>query len=189
MAHDLSLPSSPLAGALPEIKRRVEDSKSSIHFLSEEDTIVNGSIQFRRHVRADWNPVLKRYVPLEKERLEWETTTVLFVAADDIVDRVAQGGDALIEWIADVRLTLHVPLSQQLLLLIRGMNKYHAKTQSIVNRNFRETARAGLAGENVPALSAATVTGRVDRAQVEAELLRAQVVQRVFVVHGELWLC
>lgn len=185
MAHDLSLPTSPIAGALPELRARLDESKSSLHFLSEDDTIVNGSIQFRRQVRATWNPVIKRYVPLDEARQEWEKTTVLVASADDIVDRVSHGDDALITWLADVRLTLGMSLNDHLLLLVRGMDKYHSRTQSIINRNFRETARAGLSGEQVAAAKSSSVTGRLDKAEVEEELLRAQVVQRIFVVQGE----
>lgn len=181
MAYDLSLPSSPIAGALPEIKQRVADSHSSIHFLTPDETVVQGTIRFLRHVRAEWNPQKKQYIPLDKERQEWDSATVLVASVDAIVDHIAEGGDALIEWLSDVRLTLSLKPSDQILLLVRGLDKYHSKTRSIHNRNFREAARAGMSAAE---FGGAAVSGRIEKEDIEMELLRAQVVQRVFIVQG-----
>lgn len=184
LSHDLSLPSAPIAGAIPELRRRIEESLSSIHVAEEEDTVVEGTIRFLRRVTAEWDAVAKIYVPIEVERKEWEPTTVLVASGEAIVDRVAQGGDALTDWLSDVQLTLDMKTHEQLMLVVRGLEKYHSKTKSIANRAFRETARAGLAGEGVAGVPTSVLSARVDKDQVEAELLRAQVVQRVFVVHG-----
>lgn len=185
MSHDLSLPSSPIAGAMPELQRRVDASASSIIFVPEEDTVVEGTIRFLRRVRAEWDASVKQFIPLEEERDEWEPTTVLVATADAIVDRVSQGEDALVDWMSDMRLTLNIQESAQLILVVKGMDKYHGKTKSLANRAFRDTARAGLAGARVAATtSASTMMARVDKEQVEAELLRAQVMLRLFVVHG-----
>lgn len=146
-----------------------------------------GVLRFRRHVRAEWDSTNKRYVPLDQERLEWDPTVVLVASADDVVDRVAQGGDTLSEWLSDVRLTLSLSSDCQILLLVRGLEKYHSKTQSIANRSFREAARSGLAGDGTSSAASpsSAVAGRVDKETVETALLRAQVVRRVFVVHGK----
>lgn len=184
MSHDLSLASSPIASALPELRARIEESGSSIRFLTEAESIIDGSIRFRRRVRAEWDSTLKRYQPLKEERLEWELTTVIVTSAEALVDYVAQGGNALVDWLSDVRLTLNFPLKEQLVLLVRGMSKYHSQTKSVASRTFREAARAGLVGEEATAMPNQPIAGRLDKDQIEAELIRAQVVQRIFVIHG-----
>lgn len=188
LAHDLSLPSAPIAGALPEIKTRLEASNSTIHTMSEMDTVVGATVRFLRHIRAEWDTNTKRYIPLDKERTEWDPTVVLVCSADDVIDLVAEGGEALIEWLADLRLTLRLKKEDQVILLVRGLDKYHAKTKSLADRAFRDAARAGLSGGQSGPSSILATHGRVDKSVVEAELLRAQLVEMVFVVQGEnMW--
>lgn len=182
MAHDLTMASSPIAGAMPEIRRRVEDSLSKIVTIPESETVVGGTIRFLRHVTADWDASAKRFVPLDTMRKEWETTTILVASADEIVDRVIRGNGELEEWIADVRLTLFLAPEEQLLLLVRGLEKYHSKTRSEANKAFRDSARAGLA--NGRTRSTAAHKTRVEKDEVESELLKAQLSQSLLVVQG-----
>lgn len=189
MSHDLSLPTSPIAGALPEIRRRVEDSLSKLVTVSESETIVGSTIRFLRHVSAEWDATMKRYVPLDVARTEWETTTILVASADEIVDRIIRGGGELIEWIADVRLTLFLAPDEQLLLLVRGLEKYHAKTRSLANKAFRDSARAGLATGQAGSSETPGLCSRIDKAEVEAELLKAQLSQYLLIVQGEILSC
>lgn len=186
MAHDLMLPTSPIAGAMPEIRKRVEDSLSKLVAVPESETIVGGTIRFLRHVSAEWNASEKRFVPLDIPKTEWETTTILVAGADEVVDRILRGNNELVEWIADIRLTLFLAPDEQLLLLVRGLEKYHSKTRSIANKAFRDSARAGLATGRTG--SAETSTGsrtRVEKEEVETELLKAQLSQYLLVVQGE----
>ncbi|KAL1407069.1 hypothetical protein Q8F55_006482 [Vanrija albida] len=185
LAHDLSLPSAPIAGALPEIEARLAASNSAIHTLSQTETVVGATIRFLRHVRAEWDKDTKRYIPLDQERTEWDPTVVLVCSADDVVDFVAEGDNALIEWLADLRLTLRLKKEDQVILLVRGLDKYHAKTKSLAERAFRDAARAGLSGDQSGPSSILATHGRVDKSVVEAELLRAQLEEMVFVVQVE----
>lgn len=179
------LPSSPIAGAMPEIRKRVEDSLSRLVTVPETDTIVGGTIRFLRHVSAEWSASEKRFVPLDNPRTEWETTTILVASADEVVDRILLGDGELAEWIADVRLTLFLAPDEQLLLLVRGLEKYHSKTRSIVNKAFRDSARAGLSTGRASSTEASTTfRTRVEKEQVEAELLQAQLSQYLRVVQG-----
>lgn len=185
MTHDLSLPSSPIAGAMSEIRKRVEDSLSKLVPVPESETIVGGTIRFLRHISAEWDASAKRFVPLDNPRTEWETTTILVASADEVVDRILRGNGELVEWVADVRLTLFLAPDEQLLLLVRGLEKYHSKTRSIANKAFRDSARAGLATGR--ASSAEVNQGfrtRVEKEEVEAELLKAQLSQYLLVVQG-----
>lgn len=121
-------------------------------------------------------------MPLDEERLEWESTTVLVASADDIVDRIVQ--DSLIQWLADIRLVLNLAPEAQLMLVVIGLSKYHRDTVSIVNRNFRDMARAAASGSQASGSVVMTVAGRAERDLVENMLLHAQVVERVFIIHG-----
>lgn len=188
MTHDLTLPSSPIAGALPEITRRVEDSLSKLVTVPESDTIVGGTIRVLRNVSAEWDATAKRYVPLDDTRTEWETTTILVASADEVVDRILRGNGELVEWIADVRLTLFLAPDEQLLLLVRGLEKYHSKSRSIANKAFRDSVRACLATGRAPSTRATDgLRTRVEKEEVEAELLKAQLSQNLLVVQGA-WL-
>lgn len=186
MAHDLMLPSSPIAGAMPEIRKRVEDSLSKLVTVPESQTVVGGTIRFLRHVSAEWDASAKRFAPLDNPRTEWESTTILVASADDVVDRIVRGNGELVKWIADIRLALFLAPDEQLLLLVRGMEKYHSKTRSIANKAFRDSARAGLATGRASSTEASTSRSRVEKEEVEAELLKAQLSQYLLVVQGGL---
>jgi crossover junction endonuclease EME1 len=181
LAYDLSLPSSPIAGAMPEIKIRLEDNRSSLHYLSEEETVAEGTVQFMRRVKAVWDVAAKRFTPLEAERLEWEPTLVVVTSVDGIVDRLAQSEELFMEWLADIRLAVAHRPDEQVFLLVRGLAKYHSKTVSIVNRTYRDNVSAAL--HDTDARRARPEVGRrVTKDMVETQLLRAQIEQHVFVV-------
>ncbi|CAK9779691.1 hypothetical protein CC85DRAFT_296353 [Cutaneotrichosporon oleaginosum] len=181
LAYDLSLPSSPIAGALPEVKFRFEDNRSSLHYMTEEETVAPGTIRFLRRVKAVWDATTKRFTPLDAERLEWEPTLVMVTSVDGIVDRLAESEDMFMEWLSDIRLAVANRPNEQVFLLVKGLAKYHSKTASIVNRTHRENVSAALHDTNArPARPA--VGRRVTKDMVDKSLLRAQVEQHVFVV-------
>ncbi|GMK56721.1 hypothetical protein CspeluHIS016_0305610 [Cutaneotrichosporon spelunceum] len=182
LAYDLSLPSSPIAGAIPEVKMRLEDSQSSLHFLSEEETLVDGTVRFLRRVKAQWDPVAKIFMPLDVERLEWEPNLVIVTSVDGIVDRLAQNEDMFMEWLSDIRLASGNRANQQIFLLVRGLAKYHSKIVSIVNRAYRDTVSAALHDSDARLAAAPDTSRRVTKDMVETQLLRAQIEQHVFVV-------
>lgn len=184
MAHDLKLPSSPIAGAMPEINARLETNNSKTVFLSEAETTVNSTIRFRRRVTSQWNEVEKRFLPLDQERFEWEPTLVIVTSVDSIVDQIAEEDEMFIRWLKDVRLTMGIT-DEQVLLLVRGMGKYHTKSVAVVNKSYRESAAAGLMGAQGRKSSGPKDNSkRVTKDMVESELLRAQVMERIFVVLG-----
>lgn len=181
LAYDLSLPSSPIAGAMPEVKMRLEGNQSSLHYMAEEETVAGGTVRFLRRVKAEWDPVAKRFNPLDAERLEWEPTLVVVTSVDRIVDRLAQNEDMFLEWLSDIRLAVANAPDEQVFLLVRGLAKYHSKTVSIVNRTYRDNVSAALHdGDARPAR--ADTSRRVTKDMVETQLLRAQIEEHVFVV-------
>ncbi|BEI87675.1 uncharacterized protein CcaverHIS019_0103930 [Cutaneotrichosporon cavernicola] len=181
LAYDLSLPSSPIAGAMPEVKMRLEDNQSSLHYLTEEETVANGTMRFLRRVKAKWDPVAKRFIPLDAERLEWEPTLVVVTTVDGIVDRLAQNEDMFLEWLSDIRLAVANRADEQVFLLVRGLAKYHSKTVSIANRAYRDNVNAAL-HDGDARLARPEISRRVTKDMVEMQLLRAQIEQRIFVV-------
>ncbi|OWZ34011.1 crossover junction endonuclease EME1 [Cryptococcus neoformans AD2-60a] len=204
LSADMSLPSSPIAGALPELRNRIQDCQSALHFLPEPDSPIPGVIRFKRHLQARWDPESKRFVPLDDPRWVWEKTVLVLITAEELVDKIADadvGGredadadadvDVLAQWASDVRLLLGLAMSDQVVLMIKGLQKYYSKSRSLANKDYINAARAGLDGGSATATTTtAAVNGRYGpprptRDQIEAEMVRLQVAEHFFLVHVE----
>ncbi|EIW68055.1 hypothetical protein TREMEDRAFT_15378, partial [Tremella mesenterica DSM 1558] len=195
LSSDLALPTSPIAGALPEIRARLTENNSALHTLSEENSPAPGIVRFKRHVTSSYDHTAKRFVPLDIPRWEWETTTLIIVTAETIVDRLpplpsTQGtaeimtGDSLVDWISDMRLCLGMDMTHQLFLVIKDLWKYCAKTKTLANREFTAAARAGLEGGSRDGSGPGDWKGRPSKERIEMELLKLQLSQKCFVVHA-----
>jgi crossover junction endonuclease EME1 len=200
LSHDLSLPTSPIAGALPEIQARLKDNLSVLHFLPEDASPVPGIIKFKRHVQARWDQPTKRFIPLDEPKWVWENTLLMIVDAGDIVDRVESGyeGLGLGNWFGDIRLSLGLGVGgtqgrgskeESMVLVIKGMGKYYAKMSSVANREYTAAARAGL-GEGALNTGTGSKSGGKasgpEKQDVEKALVELQLSQGCFIVHGEL---
>lgn len=167
---------------MPELKLRLEDNESSLHYLSEEETVAEGTIRFLRRVKAQWDPEEKRFNPLAEERIEWEPTLVVVTSVDGIVDRIAENDDMFMEWLSDIRLAVATRPNEQVFLLVRGLARYHSKTVSLVNQSYRDNVSARLHEGDAGGVGPAR---RITKEMVEAQLLRAQIEKHMFVVIGE----
>lgn len=194
----MSLPTSPIAGALPELRNRIQDCQSALHFLPEPDSPIPGVIRFKRHLQARWDPESKRFVPLDDPRWVWEKTVLVLITAEELVDKIADADvgadvDVLAQWASDVRLLLGLAMSDQVVLMIKGLQKYYSKSRSLANKDYINAARAGLDGGSATATTTTTtaaVNGRYapprpTRDQIEAEMVRLQVAEHFFLVHVE----
>ncbi|WVQ91516.1 hypothetical protein IAS59_005315 [Cryptococcus gattii] len=191
----MSLPSSPIAGALPEIRNRIQDCQSALHFLPESDSPIPGVIRFKRYLQARWDPESKRFVPLDDPRWVWEKTVLVIITAEELVDKIAEGGeekDLLAQWVSDVRLLLGLTMSDQMVLMIKGLQRYYSKSRALANKDYMNAARAGLEGGSVgsgggssTAITTARINGRPTRDRIEAEMVRLQVAEHCFLVHVE----
>ncbi|KAL0243838.1 hypothetical protein I308_105100 [Cryptococcus tetragattii IND107] len=190
LSADMSLPSSPIAGALPEIRNRIQDCQSALHFLPESDSPISGVIRFKRYLQARWDPESKRFVPLDDPRWVWEKTVLVIITAEELVDKIAEGGekDLLAQWVSDVRLLLGLAMSDQMVLMIKGLQKYYSKSRALANKDYMNAARAGLeggSGSGSTATKTARINGRRTRDRIEAEMVRLQVAEHCFLVHVE----
>ncbi|XAO26607.1 hypothetical protein I312_105445 [Cryptococcus bacillisporus CA1280] len=203
LSADMSLPSSPIAGALPEIRNRIQDCQSALHFLPESDSPIPGVIRFKRYLQARWDPESKRFVPLDDPRWVWEKTVLVIITAEGLVDKIAEGGeewegqgggekDVLARWVSDVRLLLGLTMSDQVVLVIKGLQKYYLKSRALANKDYINAARAGLeggsgsgSGPGSTATKTARINGRPTRDRIEAEMVRLQVAEHCFLVHVE----
>ncbi|KIR63608.1 crossover junction endonuclease EME1 [Cryptococcus bacillisporus CA1873] len=193
LSADMSLPSSPIAGALPEIRNRIQDCQSALHFLPESDSPIPGVIRFKRYLQARWDPESKRFVPLDDPRWVWEKTVLVIITAEELVDKIAEGGgekDVLAQWVSDVRLLLGLTMSDQVVLVIKGLQKYYSKSRALANKDYINAARAGLeggsgSGPGSTATKTARINGRPTRDRIEAEMVRLQVAEHCFLVHVE----
>ncbi|KIY35389.1 crossover junction endonuclease EME1 [Cryptococcus gattii E566] len=195
LSADMSLPSSPIAGALPEIRNRIQDCQSALHFLPESDSPIPGVIRFKRYLQARWDPESKRFVPLDDPRWVWEKTVLVIITAEELVDKIAEGGeekDLLAQWVSDVRLLLGLTMSDQMVLMIKGLQRYYSKSRALANKDYMNAARAGLEGGSVgsgggssTAITTARINGRPTRDRIEAEMVRLQVAEYCFLVHVE----
>lgn len=199
LSADMSLPSSPIADAVPEIRNRIQDCQSALHFLPESDCPIPGVIRFKRYLQARWDPESKRFVPLDDPRWVWEKTVLIIITAEELVDKIAKGGeegekDVLAQWVSDVRLLLGLTMSDQVMLMIKGLQKYYSKSRALANKDYINAARAGLeagggGGGGGPGSSTAIKTtrmnGRPTRDRIETEMVRLQVAEHCFLVHVE----
>ncbi len=101
------------------------------------------------------------------------------------MDKIACEESMLRTWIADVRLTLGLSLKEQIMVMIKGLQKYHSKTKAMVNREFTAAARAGIDGTEGLASTAAALSSRPEKEVIERELVKLQVEKGCFLVHGE----
>lgn len=132
---------------------------------------------------------------------------LVLITAEELVDKIADadvGGredadadadvDVLAQWASDVRLLLGLAMSDQVVLMIKGLQKYYSKSRSLANKDYINAARAGLDGGSATTATTATTTAAVNgrygpprptRDQIEAEMVRLQVAEHFFLVHVE----
>ena len=107
---------------------------------------------------------------------------VVMVTAEEIVDKIVHGGGMLDDWMGDTRLTLGLSGNDQMMVMVKGLQKYYSKTKTLANKEFTAAARAGLDGNQA---NPATLDARPAKEVIEKELVRLQVEQGCFLVHGE----
>jgi crossover junction endonuclease EME1 len=112
---------------------------------------------------------------------EWENAIIIVTGAEAIVDKVLHGG--VTQWIQDARLMLGLDAQCQILVVVRGLAQYHAKTRTLANREFTAMARAGLESNHASASSSLPVRPYSDT--VERDLVDLQVQEGVYIVQGE----
>lgn len=113
---------------------------------------------------------------------------LVIITAEELVDKIAEGGekDLLAQWVSDVRLLLGLAMSDQMVLMIKGLQKYYSKSRALANKDYMNAARAGLeGGSGSTATKTARINGRPTRDRIEAEMVRLQVAEHCFLVHVE----
>lgn len=153
MSPELFDPTSPIAAAIPEITLRLTTNLSQISPLDEAP--LDSLIRFKRHHKARWDIETKRFIPLENPHWEWDSTVAVVTTADDLVERMSDG--TLTDWVKDIRLILGLSATDQMIVIIKGLQSYYAKTKTMVNREFTAAARAGLAGKHMTHGAASTL--------------------------------
>lgn len=151
--------------------------------MSPEESPVQGAIRIERHIKARYDHNAKRFMPIDSPFWEWDPAIIIVVDAESIVDTIALGEDSLIRWIQDARLKLKLDVESQVIIIMKDLAKYTAKTRTLANREFTALARAGLdAARNTS--DASSSAGRLSKDRIEASLLDLQVKERVFLVQG-----
>jgi crossover junction endonuclease EME1 len=107
---------------------------------------------------------------------------LVIVTAEEVVDKIAMGGRLLSGWAVDVRLALGINDTDQMIVMITGLQKYYSKSKSLANRAFTAAVRAGL-GEGTKS-SQPGMALRISKEVIERELVKLQVVEGCFLVHG-----
>ena len=138
-------------------------------------------------MKARWDLEKKRFVLLDEVRWVWENTVMLVVTAEDVVDKILEGGGNLKSWIVDTRMLLGLAEKDQVIVMMRGLGKYYSKTKTIANREFTAAARAGLDGASGGGRSIRAAGGRMEKDTVERELVKLQVDQGCFIIQGGLF--
>jgi len=152
--------------------------------MSGDESPVPGAIRIKRHIKARWDPAVKRFIPLDKPYWEWDNTILLVIDAEEVVDKMLHGQDMLLDWIQDARLLLGLDLSVQIVVLVKGLGRYQAKTKTLANREFTAMARAGLSATSTASDVSAAPATRLAKDLIERNLIELQVQEGVFIVHG-----
>jgi len=132
-------------------------------------------------VKSRYDHTRKAWIPLDHPKWEWEGTILVIITADECVDMIHTKG--LREWASDVRLAMGMKGNDQLVIMIKGLGKYYSKLKTAQNKEYTAAARAGVAGKDVGGLSVAA-GGKLDREQIDMELLRLEMENGAFLVHG-----
>ena len=115
----------------------------------------------------------------------WENTVLIVVTAEEVVDMIAFEGGMLETWTTDMRLTLGLSVQDQIMIMIKGLQKYYAKTKTMANREFTAAARAGVDGRDDAGNLGAVLNSRPSKELIERELVKLQMEQGCFLIHGE----
>ena len=183
LSSDMALPTSPIAGALPEIKGRFQDNGSDVVFMSDDETTVPGLIRFKRWVIARWDTKDKRFVPIDEPFWEWEPSVLLVVKAEFVVDRLNRSEDELADWIQDSRMLLGLGPADQIIVIIKGLGSYQSKTKSLANREYTAAARANLAAGGAAQVNQ-PLDRRLSKEEIDNGLIAVQVLLGVNFVQG-----
>lgn len=108
------------------------------------------------------------------------------VTAEEVVDMIASEGGMLETWTTDVRLTLGLSVKDQIMIMVKGLQKYYAKTKTMANREFTAAARAGVDGCDSAGNLGAALNSRPTKGLIESELVKLQVEQGCFLIHGQI---
>jgi crossover junction endonuclease EME1 len=185
LSSDLETPSSPIAGALPAIRTKLTDNFSQVHFLPTDDSPHPGVIRFKRYVQARWDTAGKKFVPLDQPKWRWETTVLVIMTAEDVIDKIAVCNDELGTWAGDFRLMLGMGAKDQMFVMIKGLQKYYSKTKSLANKEYTAQARAVLGEKEGEGGRGRANSARPSKEIIERELVKLQVAHGCFLIHGE----
>jgi len=131
-------------------------------------------------VKSRYDHTRKAWIPLDDPKWEWEGTVLVIITADECVVMIHTKG--LREWASDVRLAMGMKVNDQLVIMIKGLGKYYSKLKTAQNKEYTAAARAGVAGKDVGGLS--TAGEKLGREQIDMELLRLEMENGAFLVHG-----
>ncbi|WVO18391.1 hypothetical protein L204_106107 [Cryptococcus depauperatus] len=186
MSSDMENSSSPIADALPQIRERLQKNQSSIHFLPESESPVPGVIRFKRFLQARWDDNSKQFIPLDEPKWEWETTVVVLVTAEKLVNMIACGENMLTQWISDTRRLLGLFRTDQVIVMIKDLRGYHSRSCLSARKNRINTTKASLGCNRV---ELQTINNRhpskPTEETIEAEIIKLQVSERCFIVYVE----
>jgi hypothetical protein len=88
LSHDLTIPPSPVAAVLPELRDKFREYFSEIELLQEGG--FPGLIKYKRIVRANWDEGRGIWIPVDQEKEGWveEGLVVVFIKADELVEKI-----------------------------------------------------------------------------------------------------
>lgn len=104
------------------------------------------------------------------------------MTAQELVDKIALGDGTLRDWAADLRMIVgeQATSNPQMVLLVKGLEKYHSQTRSLMNKEYAAAARAGLGAADTSVLH----SSRPSREDIDCEIVRLQVAEGCFMVYG-----
>lgn len=200
----------PLAGCEGSIKARYEEEGASVHLC--DGVVAPPLIRFRRKVKAEWSSEKRHWVPLQKEEVRREGTTIVYIDAGEVVKIVGEGEDALERWYEDLERRLGAragekgPLGDEKVFLIcQGLVKYYSRIRANENRAYTARIRQQLAESNGASDAGASAPATASKAPrrkataasdaptnndipaqplVERALLQLKLVHRCYVIHA-----
>ncbi|CDZ96279.1 EME1, MMS4 [Phaffia rhodozyma] len=195
---ELSAPSqnssSSIHHLIPELEQAIIERHSSLSFFPFQRANV---IRFRRRLRARYDELLKRFLPLEAEEIVPETTALIYLSTPELVSLVRE--DDLLDLPRELRKELGLGIKAQVMICVQGFNGWARKYRNRENREFAAMIRGrleappdemtgrrtGRAGRKTNRVGTATEVTDVTPEMIEKALVRLQIAESCFLMHSE----
>lgn len=181
-------PSTSIHHLLPTLEAAIVERRSSLSYFSSSTPNL---IRFRRRLKARYDELLKRFIPLEKDEIVKETTAIIYLNTPDLIGYIREG--RLLGLPRSVRTELTLSVKAQVMIFVQGFNGWTRAFRKRDQREFAAMIRENVGASNGGGEGAKkkgkgvdkrTNEGDVTPELVEKAMVELQVSESCFVMHG-----